>query len=313
MKRVLSIVCAVALVAPAAAQPVRTPAEMARDFTFKPIATPAEPGAIPLYSGVAPGSETSTAVERWNIMGNGQRVVRNVVRPTITPFLPDPKKATGAAVIVAPGGGFKMLSMDNEGWPVAKWLASRGIAVFVLKYRLNETPADEAGFMREMGAVFAAAMSGKGERPDLTEPRATADALQALKMVRAGAAKWRIDPARVGMVGFSAGAMTTLNATLVADAAARPAFVGYIYGPMVAVNVPADAPPMFAALALDDGLFGRQGFGIVENWHKAKRPVELHAYERGDHGFGMGLAGTTTTGWLPQFYSWLEARKLLKK
>ena len=313
MKGALALFCAVALAAPALAQPVRTPAEMARDFTFKPIAAPAEPGAIPLYTGVAPGSESSTAVERWNLMGNGQRVVRNVVRPTLTPFLPDPKKATGAAVIVSPGGGFKMLAMDNEGWPVARWFASQGIAAFVLKYRVNETPADEAGFMREMGAVFAAALSGQGGRPDVKEPRATADALQALKMVRAGAAKWRIDPARVGMIGFSAGAMTTLNASLVSDVQARPAFIGYIYGPMVAIAVPPDAPAMFAALALDDGLFGRQGFGIVESWHKAKRPVELHAYERGDHGFGMGLAGTTTTGVMPQFRAWLASRGLLKK
>jgi acetyl esterase/lipase len=311
VKRGLALMCAVAIALPVTAQPTRTPAEMARDFTFKPIAAPAEPGAIPLYAAIEPGSETSIAVERWNLMGNGQRVVRNVVRPTITPFLPDPKKATGAAVIVAPGGGFKMLAMDNEGWPVARWLASQGIAAFVLKYRINETPADEAGFMREMSAVFAAAMSGKGGRPDVEEPRATADALQALKMVRAGATKWRIDPARVGMIGFSAGAMTTLNAARVPDVAARPSFIGYIYGPMTAIPVPPDAPAMFAALALDDGLFGRQGFGIVESWKQAGRPVELHAYERGDHGFGMGLAGTTTTGVMPQFRAWLESRRLL--
>lgn len=302
-----------ALASPVLAQPVRTPAEMARDFTMARIATPAEPGAIPLYQGVAPGSGGSNAVERWNMMGNGQRIVRNVVRPTVTPFLPDPAKATGAAVIVAPGGGFKMLAMDNEGWPVAKWLAARGIAAFVLKYRVNETPAEEADFMQAMSAVFAGAMSGKGERTVPEEPNATTDALAALAMVRAGAKKWRIDPARVGMIGFSAGAMTALNAARAPVAAQRPAFLGYIYGPMLAIPVSADAPPMFAALALDDGLFGRQGFGIVESWKKAGRPVELHAYERGDHGYGIGFPGTTTTGTLPQFYAWLEARGLLKK
>jgi acetyl esterase/lipase len=309
----MGLVAALALLAaPAIAQPVRTPEEMAKAFTMTGIAAPAEPGAIPLYPGVAPGSEGSTAAERWTMMGNGKRTVRNVVHPTITPFLPDPAKATGAAVIVAPGGGFQMLAMDDEGWPVAKWLAAHGIAAFVLKYRVNETPADEGAFMARMGAVFASAASG-GERKPPEEPRATADALAALKMVRGGAAKWRIDPARVGMIGFSAGAMTALNAARAPLAADRPAFFGYIYGPMVAIPVAADAPAMFAALALDDGLFGRQGFGIVESWKKAGRPVEFHAYERGDHGFGMGFPGTTTTGMMTQFRAWLEARGLLKK
>jgi acetyl esterase/lipase len=294
------------LAAPAVAQPGPPAGQMPADFAFTRIAAPAEPDAIPLY----PDAPASTA-EIWDRMGNGQRVVRNVATPTITPFLPDAARATGAAVIVAPGGGFKMLSMDNEGWPVARWLADHGIAAFVLKYRLNPTNPDEGAFMGEMGAVFAAAMRSGGHPPDLKEPRATADALQALKLVRAGAARWGVDPARVGMIGFSAGAMTTLRAVLDAASGERPAFIGYVYGPMAAVDVPADAPPMFAALALDDGLFGRQGFGIVEAWHKADRPVELHAYEKGDHGFGMGRKGTTTTLLMDEFRAWLDARGLL--
>ena len=89
-------------------------------------------------------------------------------------------------------------------------------------------------------------------------------------------------------MGFSAGAMTTLNAGLAPAAADRPAFIAPIYPPITAREVPADAPPMFVALALDDELFGRQGFGLVEAWHGAKRPVEFHAYESGGHGFGLG-------------------------
>jgi acetyl esterase/lipase len=215
-------------------------------------------------------------------------------------------------VIVAPGGGFKMLSMDNEGWPVAQWLADHGVAAFVLKYRVNQTDPDEGKFMGEMGAVFEAAIRSGGHPPDVKEPRATEDVWRALAMVRADAARWKVDPSRVGMIGFSAGAMTTLRSVLDGPADRRPAFIGYIYGPMAEVQVPADAPPMFAALALDDGLFGRQGFGIVEAWHKANRPVELHAYERGDHGFGMGKPGTTTTLMLDEFRAWLDSRGLLR-
>lgn len=309
LKHVCLLAIAVAASA-ATAQPSAAPPPGM--FTFTRIAAPAEPNAIPLYKGTAPGSEGSKVKEVWNRMGDGQIVVRNVTRPTITPFLPDPAMATGAAVIVAPGGGFKMLAMTNEGWPIGKWLADHGIAAFVLKYRFNETPDDEQGFMREMDAVFAAAIKNN-ERPDIKDPRATADALAAIAMVRADAAKWAIDPARVGMIGFSAGAMTSLNAALAADPAARPSFLGYIYGPMAAIPVPADAPPMFAALAVDDALFGKQGFGIVESWRKAGRPVELHAYEQGNHGFGIGKPGTTTTLMLPQFHAWLQARGLLGK
>ncbi len=166
-----------------------------------------------------------------------------------------------------------------------------------------------------MGVVaqrMGAAVQG-GTVKDITEPRATDDALRALAVVRGGAARWHVDPAKVGMIGFSAGAMTTLRSVLAGQGAARPAFVGYIYGPMTAVDVPAGAPPMFAALALDDPLFGRQGFGIVDAWHKAGVPVELHAYERGDHGFGTGKPGTTSTLVMEEFRAWLAARGLLGK
>jgi acetyl esterase/lipase len=151
-----------------------------------------------------------------------------------------------------------------------------------------------------------------GAPPAISEPRATEDALQALRFVRANAAKWSIDPARVGMIGFSAGAMTTLNAVFAPDSAARPAFVGYIYGPMNARAIPADAPPMFSAIALDDELFRDTGFGLVESWRKAGRPVEFHGYERGHHGFGTGVPGTTTILMLDEFRAWMKARGLLE-
>ena len=279
-------------------------------FALRPAAAPAEPNAIPLYPGVAPGSEGSEAVEVWARMGPGDlRVVRNVTHPTLTPILPKLGEATGAAVIVAPGGGFQLLAMDQEGWPVAEGLADRGIAAFVLKYRLNETPADEQAYMEQIRAGFEAVAQGR--QLEVKEPRATEDALRALALVRAKATDWNIDPARVGMIGFSAGAMTALHAGLAPDPAERPAFIGYIYGPMTAIEVPADAPPLFGALAIDDPLFGQQGFGIVDAWREAKRPVELHAYEKGGHGFGLGAPGTTTTAVLPAFVAWLQSRGLL--
>lgn len=280
---------------------------VAQDARMVPMAAPAEPDAIALNTGGVTGSP---APEAW-FSQYGVAMTRNVSSATLTPFLPDPAKATGAAVIVAPGGAYLSLSMDAEGFAVAGWLADHGIAAFVLKYRLNPTPDDEPAFMGVVEQRMGGVARG-GAVADISEPRAAIDALQAIKLVREGAAHYRIDPAKVGMIGFSAGAITALQAVLTGKEAARPAFFGYIYGPMVTVPVPANAPPMFAALALDDPLFGRQGFGIVESWHKAGVPVELHAYERGDHGFGTGRKGTTTTLMLDEFRLWLASRGLLK-
>lgn len=263
--------------------------------------------AIPLLPDPPPGRDP----EIWNRMPDGKLAVRNVTRPTLTPVLPDPALATGAAVIVIPGGGFQFVAMENEGWPVARQLADRGIAAFILKYRTNETPEAEAELAARSAALFA--NIGKPGFADPTEPRATQDAQAALEMVRERAAEWGIDPQRVGMIGFSAGARAAMNA-VTGPAGARPAFFGYIYGPMAAPpSVAADAPPMFAAIALDDGLRGRDGLGLVEAWHAADRPVELHAYEQGGHGFGTGRAGTTSTGMLDQFILWLRSRGLLDR
>jgi acetyl esterase/lipase len=291
-------IAALLLAAPATAQmPTPVPAQ-----------APAEPGAIPLYAARTPAKST----EQW-VRFDGDLAVRNVTVPTLTPVLPDPAKATGAAVIVAPGGAFMMLSMDHEGWNVAHWLADHGIAAFVLKYRLNPTPADDTVAFPYMGKRLADSLKDPNAPPSISEPRATLDALAALKMVRAGAAKWHVDPARVGMIGFSAGAMTTMNAALEGKGADRPNFIGYIYGPLLTREVPADAPPMFAAIANDDSLFGHHPYSIIEAWRTAHAPVEFHAYERGDHGFGMGKPGTTTTLLMPEFYAWMQMRGLTGK
>jgi acetyl esterase/lipase len=284
-------------------------------FRLVPIDRPAEPDAIPLWP--AANTPAGTVPESWGRLiaeVGGQhmdaRIARNVAVPTMTPVLPDRAHATGAAVIVAPGGAFLSLSMDSEGYDVAHWLADHGIAAFVLKYRLDPTPADDGAFMAFVGKRMAAA-THVDKVPDITDPHAAEDALRAIELVREGAARWQVDPKRVGIIGFSAGAMTALQSVLTSRTGAGPSFVGFIYGPMAAVKVPADAPPLFAALALDDPLFGDKGFGIVSAWQQAGHPVELHAYERGNHGFGMGRPGTTTTLVMPEFRLWLETNGFL--
>ncbi|MBB5685931.1 alpha/beta hydrolase [Sphingobium boeckii] len=300
----------VPVVAQSSAAPAVDPAEAyARSVPLpKIIPAPADPGAIPLYGNGTPGKAST---EIWTQDGENV-IVRNVTRPTLTPVLPDPAKATGAAVIIAPGGGFTALSMETEGFQVARALASRGIAAFVLKYRLVATPVDEYESrlfsIRRLMAALAAPASG-GEA--LRNRESMEDGLAALKLVRSQAAKWGLDPARVGMMGFSAGAMTSLATGLAPDPATRPAFIGFIYGPQVAVSVPADAPPLFNAIALDDEIFRSNGFAMVEGWQQAKRPVELHAYGRGGHGFGLGKAGTTPALLIEEFVAWLSMQGFL--
>ena len=284
------------------------PLTAAADDKMTPIAVPAQPTAIELGTGALPGA---TVAESWHSQ-YGSVFARNVTVATLTPFLPDPAKATGAAVIVAPGGGFRTLSMENEGWQVAQALADRGVAAFVLKYRLNPTPADMADFEQSMKAMFAAG----GPPPPQQDPSVTlapqiADARAAFALVRSRATEWHVDPDRIGMVGFSAGAMLTMTTELYGQDA-KPAFIGDIYGPMTAVNVPADAPPLFVALAADDPIFGNSGFGVVDSWRAAKRPVELHLFEQGGHGFGMYPKDTTSTGWFDEFVRWMDMHGLLK-
>jgi acetyl esterase/lipase len=297
---VLAVACACA--APAFAQ---------LNNKMTPIATPDQPNAIEIGTGPLPDA---TAQESWHTQ-YGSQFARNVTVATITPFLPDPAKASGAAVVVAPGGGFRTLSMENEGWNVARALAERGVAAFVLKYRLNQTPADMAAFERSMAEMF----SGTARRPPRPEPQEMtarlapqiADSRATFALIRRRAAEWKIDPDRIGMVGFSAGAMLTMATALVGEDA-RPAFVGNIYGPLAAVTVPAAAPPLFVALAADDPLFGNAGFGLIDSWRAAKKPAEFHLYEQGGHGFGMYPKETTSTGWFDAFVSWLSMHGMLK-
>lgn len=277
-----------------------------------PAGAPASARAIPIYGKANPGKLSDEMRA-----GQGSEV-RNVTYPTLTPVLPKPGTANGTAVIVAPGGGFMFLSMDSEGWQVAQALADRGITAFVLKYRLNPTPRDDKAFGDGVRKLVMGIARGETTAAQIPDSGAGQDALAALKLVRGRASEWGIDSKRVGMIGFSAGAITTLKAVLGAakdndPATTPPDFFGYIYGPMDAVEVPAAAPPMFTALAMNDGIFGRDGFGIVQSWRKANRPVELHVYQDGGHGFGLGKPGTSNAMLLPEFLSWMDMQGLLKR
>jgi acetyl esterase/lipase len=284
----------------------------AQDDTMTPITTPAQADAIVLGTGALPGATTP---ESWHRQ-YGSAFARNVTVATLTPYLADPAKATGAAVIVAPGGGFRTLSMENEGSEVAQALAARGVSAFVLKYRLNQTPREMAEFERSMREMF----SGASARPPQLSPEAAAaslapqiaDARAAFALVRAHGKEWGVDPDRIGMVGFSAGAMLTM-ATALAGEDAKPAFIGNIYGPLGQVTVPADAPPLFVALAADDPLFANSGIGLIDSWRAAKRPVEFHFYEQGGHGFGMYPKETTSTGWFDAFVRWIGMHGMLAR
>ena len=287
---------------------------MAQESPVKRVETPAQKEAIPLYDGVAPGFEDATQKEVWTLFQGRERWIRNVTEPTLTPFLPKKSKATGAAVLVVPGGGFQFVSIDNEGYPVAKMLAEQGIAAFVLKYRVMETPDDEDEFNQLMMRMFDPSTPPEQQvdiRPGI--PLAISDARTAMKMIRERSDEWGLDPARIGMLGFSAGAMTSLGLVQANDPAAGVDFFGYIYGPMTRTDVPEGAPPMFAALAADDGLFGAQGFGIVDAWREAGSPVELHYYAGGNHGFGSRKLGEPSDLWFDQFMAWLKAEGFVKK
>jgi acetyl esterase/lipase len=283
----------------------------AQDDRMTAITIPAQPDAIELGTGPLPGA---TAQESWHSQ-YGSQFARNVTVATLTPFLPDPAKSTGTAVVVAPGGGFRTLSMENEGWDVARALAARGVAAFVLKYRLNQTPADLAEFARPPERPAGAAPA-RPSPPSFEERLAGVapmlqDSRAAFALIRSRAAEWGIDPDRIGMVGFSAGAMLTM-ATALAGEDAKPAFIGNIYGSLAPITPPADAPPLFIALAADDPLFPVGEFGLIEQWAAAKRPVEFHLYEQGGHGFGMYPKETTSTGWFDAFVAWMTMHGLLQ-
>jgi acetyl esterase/lipase len=286
---------------------------MAQDGTIYPLNTPAEPDAIPLGTG---GVDDQPASETW-FRQWGDPMARNITTATLTPFLPEPGKANGATVIVAPGGGFRWLSMGNEGWEVAEALSEQGIAAFVLKYRLHPTPESLDDFIAWMNRPRTPPAETPDSSIDAAPPRPQQrdmsnqleDAEAAYALIVKHAEEWGIDTDRIGMIGFSAGAGLTMHSTLNSQTM-NLAFIGPIYGGMGPVEVPADAPPMFNVIATDDFLFRGQ-FGVIDSWYKAGIPVEFHLYQNGGHGFGLGNPNRTSNRWFDAFIHWLDVNGFL--
>jgi acetyl esterase/lipase len=264
----------------------------------------ADPLVLPLWPGVPPGSEGRDGAEKVRITEAGEHVVSGIHRPTLTVYLPDPAKATGAAVIVCPGGGHRELWMDHEGYAVAAWLADHGVAAIILKYRLA----------REPGSTYR------------VDREALADAQRAIRFVRVHAEEWNIDPSRVGIMGFSAGGeLAGLAARLPGnrnpDAADpverpsdRPAFQALIYpGNAKAIEPAPGHPPAFLLCGYDDRPDISEG--IAELYLRFKRagiPAELHIYTGSGHGFGLRATNTApVAAWPQRLLEWMGERGFL--
>lgn len=255
--------------------------------------------SVKVWPGVAPGSEHWTQNEVTVESTPIGTVIFNVVTPTLTPYLPPRGKATGTGVIVAPGGAFVALAIDLEGTTVARWLQERGIAAFVLKYRIVEKRGEGIPTMNM----------------DTAGRYGIADGIQALKVVRQHAAEWGISPDRIGFIGFSAGAMVTSGTVLQQDSAARPNFAAMIYGGPFGVMpvIPSNLPPLFLAWAQDDPVAREAIVNFHDALRRAGQRPEVHIFRTGGHGFGLKKQGTSSDHWIDDFYNWLDAQGLTKR
>lgn len=269
---------------------------------------------IPLYSGKAPGSEGWTWQEAEMYSDLWQtRVVYNVAEPTLTAYLPPPTRANGTAVVVCPGGAFHALSIDSEGIDVAKWLVSKGVSAFVLKYRLvhSQTADPVREVMTKMG-------NGKQFDEDNARliPLAIADGMEAIRFLRARAEEYNLNPMRIGIVGFSAGGTVAAAAALNGKDERRPDFAAPIYAyipPFMRDDaVPDDAPALFVAAASDDELgLAPHSLSLYTKWLEARKTAELHLYAQGGHGFGMRTQHYPSDDWVERLGEWMEAQGLL--
>ncbi len=267
------------------------------------------PKVINIWPGVAPGSEQWKQKETTLGSGPMQRIV-NVTTPTLTAYLPDPAKATGTGVIIAPGGGFIFLGTDTH--EIAEWLVARGIAGFVLKYRTAPLEGEnEAQLNQSGGARFGAQLNNHALIAE-DGKYGIADGIQSIKVVRAHAAELSVSPDRIVFMGFSAGGMITEYTAVQPDASARPNYAAPIYGaPFPDVPpIPKGVPPIFMEMAQDDNLAGPQIVAFYDAVKAAGYKPEFHIYEHGGHGWSMRKQGTTSDHWIDEFYWWLEAHGL---
>ncbi len=310
---------------------------MAGAILLLAVAAAAQQPTIKIWPGAAPGSEDWSQPEGVMKGTDTDRVV-NVVTPTLIAYLPEKSKATGTGVIIAPGGGFSYLAIDKEGTRVASWLQEKGITGFVLKYRVRQMkPEDIAAFQARRGGGAEGARGNPGQTaapggragapPRAGAPAAgggrsmddvgqygIADGIQALELLRQRAGEFGLSPDRIGIVGFSAGAMVASGVLLQGEPASRPAFAAPIYGgPFGAVpSIPQNLPPVFLAWAQDDTTAGAACARFYAALTAAGSRPEVHIYRAGGHGFGMAKQGTTSDHWIEEFHYWLDAQGFTK-
>lgn len=254
---------------------------------------------IPIWSGIAPGSGDRPQDDDAN------------AQPVMTAYLPDESKSIGTAVIVCPGGAFRALSNEEA---VARWLNQQGIAAFVLKYHLLDSKSGGRGGMGMLPRNLEIKNANANPEPNNKELArvirlATADGRQAIKIVRQNADKWKINPARIGIMGFSAGGGVAVGSVLGSQPENRPDFVATLYGPaLVDVNVPSDAPPLFIAVSADHMPVSAGCVALYSVWKSAGKSAELHIYSDGRGGFSLRKQGLTSDAWIDQLYSWLKVR-----
>jgi len=271
---------------------------------------------LPVWPGLAPGApanppaEVDTTTAKDNLIA-GKLLVRlgNVSTPTLTLYAPQGKN-TGAAVVVFPGGGYRILAIDLEGTEVCAWLNSAGINCVLLKYRVPDT----------------------GPYPK--SPAALQDAQRALGLVRLHAAEWKIDPSRIGVLGFSAGAhlaaalsthydQRLYNPIDAADKlSCRPDFAvvvypGYLaladqnFAPNADIRPTASTPPSFVVQAEDDPVHVENAVVYYMALKNAKVPAELHIYAEGGHGYGLRRTALPVTTWPQSVETWLRTIQIL--
>jgi acetyl esterase/lipase len=282
-------------------------------FFTATISNYAQNKVVQIYDGPVPGTEN------WNWEEGIQegsswktQVVYNVAKPSLTIFTPDPAVANGTSVVICPGGGFIALSMGNEGYDVAKWLVKKGITCFVLKYRVAHINTTDA--VKYFNDAIHGGDKEKLQNQKSAVPYSIADGKAALKYVRAHAAEYKINPNKIGIIGFSAGGTVAASSAFNYTAENKPNFVApiYAYFPKeMQGKVESDAPPLFIVVAANDALnLQSHSVDLFTAWNTAKKDAELHVYNLGSHGFGMRVQHTTSDTWIERFYDWMATNNL---
>ena len=269
---------------------------------------PSQPEVIRLWPGQPPGTldwagpEETADVQLPNI--GKVRIITNVTVPTVSVFRPPAGKANGTAMIVVPGGAFRALPWDLDGIESARWLTRRGITAFVLKYRVRPPRSD---------APADGSFDDFARRTQAAREVAVGDAEQAMRLVRSRAKQFGIASDRIGMMGFSAGAMTTVILADSGDPAVRPDFAASLYGAMLKSGPSPGAAPLFIVAAQDDPQApATRSADMFLRWTNAKIPAELHLYERGGHGFAFRPHQLPADNWAEAFEAWLTSRGYIR-